>query len=503
MQVIVGIFIAVFGLMQSQSSSSHIKTLLDLAVKQDKVAFGSDYLHEAFTKWQDRFQIRDFKIDSIFTQGELEEVWLKPGYTVDHTDAGVALLVSRLPGHKIIDIRNLLLRHYDGLGAIDKELVAFVERFTWLYEIGNDSFLEDFLFPGHISIRYAGIEDQKDVLQNLRNKFDAILPVKSLEWESHGTKYLIQVILDSPLRPLEITVDIQKYIASRFFDSVERAEKIRALRDTLYPIQERLPLEKSSEALVVETHTAEKALEKALDLYFKNYDVLVLKKKQGNITIEARLPSIEKLVPTSLRYSLTVVPMKTNANKYVLQPIWVPNKDLIRIMAESDEWNKRENELSLPDSLLITELLNQMVQSYNTFNLPDNFRPQINVSSEFQAIILLQHTETDSIFYDNKNSFFKAMSKLALDKVAYFFLRNVTSPANRLPIEGYAIWREQTQIFQHVAKIKESYTIQNGQSYLNEVVIDINPYIRIENVKALFSIDMGGSTTREKIEIEK
>ena len=44
---------------------------------------------------------------------------------------------------------------------------------------------------------------------------------------------------------------------------------------------------------------------------------------------------------------------------------------------------------------------------------------------------------------------------------------------------------------------------ENGQSYLNEVVIDINPYIRIENVKALFSIDMGGSTTREKIEIEK
>jgi hypothetical protein len=499
MQIPVLICFTLFGFLLPQKPSYDVYSVIDRAMKKDNSAFANDHLAAAFALWQERFNIRAIEVDSTFVREDFDLVWMSPISSVKRTTEKVIMAFSRSSDRKIVDIRNLLSVGWIELSALERQVLELVERFAWCYEIGRDSFLEDFLFPGHISIRYAGHENQKDILQNLHSKFGRTLPIRSINWENNGSRFLIRLNLDSPIRPLELSVDIQRYIAARFFDSTESALRIQALKDSLVSLNDRVLPVKSRDELIVKAPSAQQAISKVLDYYFQNHDLSILKEDQNYTIIEAYLPPFEDLIPLRLNYMITAVLQRPN--EFAIHSIWLPDTNFIKNVYLSHEQKKMGWGSGSKYSAVTINCVSQTIRRYSSLALPLAFQPKSKTSTPFNGKIILNHINTDSLFYSNSQNFIDALRWLSQGMLTYYFLRDVSIQDNQCLVTGYGIWRYQNQMSHRIAKIQDSYFFQEEIKYLHQINIEIYPYVRTENVKALLSVPEVDSRRHGKIQI--
>jgi len=454
--------------------SPNILDLLESASRKDKAAFATDYLHAAFSAWQDRFRLESFRVDSVFAKGEYDEVWLNRA----SSNHGLALLVNPPPARKIIEARRLLIAEREKLSPLENELVEFIERFAWIYEAGAESFMQDFLYPSHVKLRYGGSSKQNEILAQLRAKFKDLLPVQSIGWEGRNYTYLIRLVVDSPLMPLEISVDIQKHLTANFFEIADKSERVQALKDSLRLWATPRRSHDAGRSLVITAETSQEAIAKVLSQHFKDYDLARLDSAAKSATIEAALPALDGLRPASVRFRLEA--SRAGANKYSIFPVWLasrPNADGVAAIDET-------------------------VQRYSTLDLPLAFQPEFGGIRNIIGSLVLHHRQADSVQWRSAAAFQNILQGLTRDKRAYFFLQGKTKSANNVTVTGYAIWRDTQRLWQHVAKIAETYFPINRKYQLNKVTIDLYPFIRLENVRALFA-QPDTSARRERIVITR
>jgi len=475
--------------------SSTIQDLLKRASQKDKAAFATDYLHAAFSQWQDRFRLETFTVDSVFGKGEYEEVWLRRDGSLHR----LALLVSRQSPRRIVEVRRLLLTERQRLQPIEGEIVEFIERFYWAYEIGTESFLQDFLFPAHIKLRYEGRSDQEAVLLRLRTKFKTMLPIQSMSWEGRNYNYLIRLVIDSPVQPLEIAVDIQKHLTANFFELADKTDRVQALKDSLRRWAADKPAREEKRDLLGNARTAPEALQKILAQNFKGYNLVILDSAATNMSIEAALPAMEQIRPASLRFRLEAT--RAGSDQYAVRAEWLNSSAKEMGLAPSPFTLKNIFGNSNHTGVR-TDAANAAIRRYGTLSLPAAFQPDFAEITGAEMQLVLHHLPGDSFAWRDPQVFQNILRGLARDKPAYFFLEDVTPNANTFLLTGYAFWRDPQRLWQHVAKIRETYSVAGAKPEWRQIRIDLYPYIRLENVRALFATP-DTSARREKIVIKR
>jgi len=475
-----------YGFYLLDDRTAGVQDLIKRAAKKDKAAFATEYLHAVFSSWQDRFHFENFRIDSVFAKGEYDEIWLNPsGVTSKNEAYRLALLVTRQPARKIVEARRLLLTERERLQPIEQELVEFVERFTWIYEIGVESFMQDFLFPSHLKLRYQGLSNQSEILTRLRVKFKDSLPIQSMGWEGRNYLYVIRLVLDSPLQPLEISVDIQKHLTANFFEMVDKSERVQALKDSLRIWAAETRAGNASRDLIVAAQKPRDAIDKILGQHFKNYDLAVLDSTATGASIEATLPAIEGLRPASLRYRFET--SRAGAAKFAIWPAWLANRA------------NRDGGSSSP----VNELSGLTIRRYGTLNLPPAFQPELAEMRNTAGSLVVHSVSTDSFSWRDAAALQNMLRGLARNKPAYFFLKDTAKNSGNVTVSGYAIWRDSQRLWQHLARIRETYSSVNSRYELRHIKMDLYPFIRLENVRALFAEPDTITRQRERIIIQK
>ncbi|MCI0551976.1 MAG: hypothetical protein L0287_13570, partial [Anaerolineae bacterium] len=323
-QMLLAIPLIILSISLHRSEAEDVQALLSKAAAKDQTVFSTTYLHAAFSDWQDRFHLEQFQVDSVFAKGEYDEVWLRKAGASETFQHRLALLINRQAGRKIVEVRQLLITERQGLNPVEQELVEFIERFAWMYEIGNENFIQDFLYPSHIRLRFAGSSDENAILSKLRARFKDILPVRSIEWEGRNFSYVIRAVLDSPLQPLEISVDIQKHITANFFEIAGKPERLQALKDSMMAWSGAKKIFRDQTELTVEASSALQALANALQENFKEFRLVLLDSTETSIDIEAMLPFIERLQPAALRFRLAAVQSASGA--YSIRSSLLPSR---------------------------------------------------------------------------------------------------------------------------------------------------------------------------------
>jgi hypothetical protein len=471
-------------------AGSEIQDLMKRAAKKDKAAFATDYLHAVFSAWQNRFSLESFRVDSVFAKGGYEEIWLTPTEPAPSSKPGLALLVSWPPARKIVEVRRLLLTEREKLQPVENEVVEFVERLAWIYETGDESFMQDFLYPSYVKLRYVGLTNSNEILPRLRAKFKDILPIQSLGWEGRSYMYAIRLVLDSPLQPLEISVDIQKHLTANFFELADQSERVQTLNDSLRVWLAEKRVIDAGKNLAVTAQTPPEAIAQVLARHFKDYDLAVLDSAATSATITATLPAMEQLRPESVRFRLEA--SRAGAEAYSIRPVW-----LAAGATESSSLKKTAGR-----NAELVGVVDEAIQRYSTLDLPPAFQPEFGLARNADGNLVLHHRQADSIQWRGAAPFQNVLRGLTRDKRAYFFLQGSTKSARRITVTGYAIWRDNKRLWQHVAKINEAYFFTNRKYQLNKVTIDLYPFIRLENVRSLFA-EPDTSARREKIIIGK
>ncbi len=484
-----------YGFYHLDDRAADVQDLLKRAARKDQAAFASDYLHAAFSAWQNRFHLESFRVDSVFVKGEYEEIWL------NHASSkhGLALLVSRPPMRKIVEARRLLLTEREKLQPVENEVVEFIERFAWIYETGDQSFMQDFLFPSYVKLRYAGLTDPNEILTRLRATFKDILPIQSLSWEGRNYNYLIRLVMDSPVQPLEIAVDIQKHLTANFFELADKTDRVQALKDSL----RRWAADKSAPEvkrdLLVAGRTAPEALHKILAQNFKGYDLAIFDSTATSMSFEAILPAMEQIRPGRLRFRLEAT--AAGSDQYAIRAKWL-NSSAKEMGLAPSPFTLKNIFGNSSDTGLRAEIANATIHRYGTLSLPATFQPDFAAIAGAEMQLVLRHLPGDSFTWRNPQVFQNILRGLTRGKPAYFFLEDVTPKTNTLLLTGYAFWRDPQRLWQHVAKIRETHSVARAKSELRQIRIDLYPYIRLENVRALFATP-DTSARREKIVIKR
>lgn len=477
-----------------------VHALFKRASQKDKTVFASGYLAEAFSSWQKNIKFDTFMVDSQFIKGAYEEIWLHRTGSSKFPSYSIALLVSRNSQMRIVEVRRLLVINRSGLQPIEQKVMEFIEQFVWTYEIGVDSFIQDFLYPEYIKIRYGGLSNRNEILKRLRSEFTNTLDIRSLGWNGENSFFMIRLVLNSPLEPLEITVDLQRYLTSRFFNLADEAQRVSDLKDSITAWQGQKSPTSTGTGLRVLSRSPQNAIRTIFQQYFKEYHIIVIDSANAKVTIEAALPPIDELRPANLKCQLIATRFDTAT--FRIQSTWLTRKAFNNNLLSQDS-KKRRTIKGFIDTFIFSKLLDKTFHRYSTLGLPTPLQPQIEVTDGFEGLLVLHHAKVDTLKWPGSRAFANLLNGLAHGKLTYFFLRGIVSNYPKVTINGYAMWKDEQLFWHHVAKINDVYDKVDGKFQLKNVIIDLYPFIRTDNLRALFAESDSASYRKEKIVIRR
>lgn len=484
----------------SQARASEADTLAKQAVARawggERAAFANDYLREAFSAWQ-QASPRTFAVDSIYRGSEIDEIWLLVAPEKKSRSDRLRMLVARSPEYKVIEIRCLLFETLASMPATDRAIAAFVEQFAWLYETGNNSFVEDLFYPEYVKIQYAGMREIKTVLQRLRKQFGTALPVKTVNWERQENWATIQLVLESPLRPLEIALQIDKYLTANFFGMSNRSRRIQALKQRLQGLLQIPIAPAESEALIVNATSARPAADSVLQQYFADYQILVLKEGPASLDFEARLAPLYQFTPLPLSFQLRAIRYRQDEFQMTarfLDQASVPDSSFLAALLE------KESLLSLTEA---KKIVMRVHRRYSTLHLPAIFQRQEPGAHFLRAQIIIDPFDADTLEIGQNDRYLQMLRELAHDKISYFFLRDLKAEQNALFVTGYAIWVERHRWLRHVAAIQERYGREKGEWHLQQALVALYPLIRTDYVGALLAKSKPQKNGRKTIQVRR
>lgn len=483
-------------------AQAEIDALLKEAANHNSAAFGNSYIEEKFEYWQKQFPLESFRVDTLLRTSSYDEIWLSQSNSAKIPGYAVALLIRRMPQPAIIDARRLLLKDHARNQSLDDEIIKFVERFAWIYETGKDNFLLDFLFPTHLQVRYRDLNDKKEIAAQLRAQYKRILPVQSINWEREGDRFNISLILDSPLQPLDISLDLQKYLSTYFFELEDKVERVKVLQDSLALWITQPNNTKKQTSQIIAASSAREAFLALLDQEFSDFNVSILDENSNSMSFEASPLPIEGLSPTSLTYRL-LAQTSEPGNGYNVRAVWIPNKKLDRYPISISEDGRSIKTPELLQNSKTIFFLNRMVQRYGSLGQSSLFQPEAEPAARFQGHLILHKNRNDSLNWDMPEIYSNLLSKLSRGKQAYFFPRSVSQKGGLLAASGYVFWRDRGQLWHHMAKIQESYQLVDYSYQLTGAAVDLFPFIRVENVKEFWGIMEGGKVQKNTIIIAR
>jgi hypothetical protein len=306
--------------------------------------------------------------------------------------------------------------------------------------------------------------------------------------------------MDSPLQPLEISIDIQKHITANFFEMADKSERVQTLKDSLrlWVVSKRT--HNAGRSLMITASTPAEAIAKVLAEQFKAYDLAVLDSTAKSAEIEASLPAIEQIRPASVRYRLEA--SRAGANTYAVWPIWLASSET-RDTVAADKNAKQKTAAPVRHDRLVLEAVNETIQRYSTLDLPPAFQPEYSGAPNATGSLFIHDRQPDSVQWRGSLSFQNILQGIRRDKQTYFFLQGSTRSARKnVTVTGYAIWRDTKRLWQHIAKFNETYFSVDSRYRLHHVKMDLYPFIRLENVRALFA-EPDTTGRRKKIVIQR
>jgi len=217
----------------TQAERDNREDIVQKLNRADWSVFASDYLREGFESWRRQEYASSFVIDTSFSRGSDTEVWLKYGESPEKMIDNIVLLIST-PAAKVIDVRKGLFQDVSRFAAVEVEVLRFVERLLWTYETGEVSFFQDLFYPEFVNIRFNGASEPADVFEALQTKYAEGLSIQNVNWSNEGFVFTIDIEPGAnPLAPIQVEIDMQKYLTVLFFDISDKQERVQALRDSI------------------------------------------------------------------------------------------------------------------------------------------------------------------------------------------------------------------------------------------------------------------------------
>lgn len=483
-------FIFVFLFSAIADESKIFESAIKHAISNDRSVFVDDYLFEKFRIWHQKFPISSFKIDTILDNNLYQEIRIEATTGKKNLKIELALLLTRSQNPRIVDVRKIIVFQRNSFNADEIEVIQFIEKLVWIYEIGNDGFLHDFLYPDYVLGKYDNAEDNKEIVNLLRKQFVTTLPVKSIEWERNQAIFDISVKLDSPFEPLLLHLDIERYISSQFFETEDKAQRTSSLADSiqywLKDYQNHLP-----EANLIESASSStEALQSFIQNQFAEYNISVTSKLENSITIEANLIPIGDLQPVSLRYHLTS--QKIGKDKYQLFAEWLP----------ANSQTAEKSGIRMNDSPVV-EAFNETLQRFSAAGLSPILQKIAEKGERFSASLVIQGYHSVSVKFMDLQAYTFVLNHLAGGMTSSFFPRDVSLENKTMLITGYVILQNNRSGWRHMIKVKEVFLMEGDSFRLTDAKLDLFPFLRIENIKVLFAIQNNESPGTKKVIIKK
>jgi hypothetical protein len=308
----------------------------------------------------------------------------------------------------------------------------------------------------------------------LRKQFPYQLPVAAVALENRHVKYYIGLNLQLPSFPLQVNVDIQKYMTARYFELKDKKSRYNTLKSSLHNVSDYSP----DHIIPVVADSPEQALNIFMENCLNNYNVIIHQREDSQMICEATLPPLFNQLPAGMKYRLQAFP--ANSNSYYIGAHWIPLS-----WRHYFEFEKSEA-TSITDTLQFQPILNRVMQRYAALGLPEVMQFIPTTDKPVQGKLTLIGMTIDSLEFAYLKDFHNILGMITHEKVSYFFPRKVSSKANGFSVSGYLMSHSRMQLWYHLLKIEELYIIKNNTPQLTEINLQLYPFIHSENVLSFF-----------------
>lgn len=431
-----------------------VRRLIERLAADDSKAFSTEYFRHTFNKWNQRVNVRSFRLDSMSVSSAGKELVLSN----DRLDMKVVLAISGDTQTQVFEARRLLIPDRSAFSSHDRLVLDFVEQFAWLYDSGDDSILLDFLYPKHIRLSYRDDTRTEIILEMLRQRFSDFIEISNISWAGKGAIFEIKLTLDSPLQPLIIEVDLVKYSTARFFEHEDQDGRIAAFADSIRMwFHPQTNLSEQNGYFVASSKTG--SISQYLRECMAAKEYRVLKEDVNSAEVEITLPEMEGLPSHVLLIALK--PRTWTDGHYA-------------IVAESRN--------TVGGQTGDEEL--QMQHRFLALNAPASVEEDSQSGGKMAGRVIVHSNENHTIEMKKLMDYDSLLRNVSKDKYTYFVPhRSGRTPDGAKLISGYVVWKDRSRLWHHIAKIEEVFI----RGELFTVQVDFYPFIRSDNVLNLLS----------------
>ena len=275
-----------------------------------------------------------------------------------------------------------------------------------------------------------------DILKRLRSKFRNTLPIQSFGWEGKNPNFLISLVLDNPLKPLEISVNIEKYLTAHLFYLADKYDQINYLKDSLKVWINKKELKNKTDQLHIYAFSRYNALQNTLQSYFSGYNLNILDTTESSLKFEASLPPINNLMPTTFQIELSS--NQIDSQKYSI----ITNRFADRQYLEELISNIGKDNIRKANKNVLLNIVTETLQRYSMLGLPLTIQPHFEVDEKFKGQIFLHHSKIDTFAWNGATSYNAILRGLTQEKLSYHFIRDIDCNPDYIMITSYVLWKD-------------------------------------------------------------
>jgi len=464
------LYIFLLSLSASQTEAADSDTFIKSVIAIEPAVFASEYEREALSSWMSQYEIAKVEILSEKLNLGLLEIAVNLVQKTSGKQISIIVVSTQGAQQKVVEIRKRIAGLVSKPSDESLLMYTFIERLVWLYEIRNPELLKDFLFPNFVQLAYGGHKEQKKVLSELRNDYPASLPITSIIYNIIGDMTLIIVELDSQLKALQISVELQKYATVRFYERQDVNKRVDALCDSilLWSTQE-APRMNASFPLIRSLNPVA-AMEALVSRISEDYDVSLLEEHKLSKRVRLIWPFAK--------------PGYYSAD-YLIEANEVDNK----LFSVQGHWLSRNIKMS-QEVVGSENLMSKLNEIFCYFTCQGYLPPECTAglsSPNCSYIVEISGLKKRSFTFDEFDRFDRIISNLSVSKPRHVRLVGIEPVDKSVHALFSIIWQHKKLDLLHIGELSCTWDYTDSQYKIKNVQLTLKPFIRSDYLSILSS----------------
>lgn len=226
---------------------------------------------------------------------------------------------------------------------------------------------------------------------------------------------------------------------------------------------------------------------------FQGYDITIDTSNTGIQIIQARLPLYLGILTTQVKYQIPLAQESRGVQ-------FINNLEYRNGLLYYDDSSAVDIDSV---SANITGILNEISKKmylYRTLGLPTCYQPDSLDDGDLSVTLLLHGRDIIPVQYPCYANWITTLRKMAHHMLVYAGPVKITKDNNSVSIQFYTLLTRKDGLRHYFFLINEKYQIKGNESEPVQLVADLYPFIRLDNLRSLYSPPMR-SQRRERIPI--